>query len=106
LHALKKEEPMDKERIKKILAGLGIAGLMAGGVLTTPDRAFSAWVGGSSGAGSTKEKEGVKQEQGGSGVSMTGTSEEKEQAEKEKKKEATPETEKQIGTSSWSGSKK
>jgi len=33
---------MDKGRIKKILAGLGIAGLMAGGVLTTPDRAFSA----------------------------------------------------------------
>jgi len=40
-HTLK-EDPMDKERIRKILAGLGIAGLMAGGVLTTPDRAFSA----------------------------------------------------------------
>ncbi len=33
---------MDKERIKKILAGLSIAGLMTGGVLITPERAYSA----------------------------------------------------------------
>ncbi len=38
----KKEESMDKECIKKILAGLSIAGLMTGGVLTTPERAYSA----------------------------------------------------------------
>ena len=38
----KKEESMDKESIKKILAGLSIAGLMTGGVLTTPERAYSA----------------------------------------------------------------
>ncbi len=33
---------MDSERLKKLLAGLSIAGLMTGGVLATADRAFSA----------------------------------------------------------------
>jgi radical SAM modification target selenobiotic family peptide len=41
-HTYEKEGSMDRERIKKILAGLSIAGLMTGGVLTTPERAFSA----------------------------------------------------------------
>jgi radical SAM modification target selenobiotic family peptide len=33
---------MDKERLKKILAGVGIAGLVSGAIVATPDRALSA----------------------------------------------------------------
>jgi len=87
---------MEKKKLKQILAGLGVAGLISAGGLTTPGCATSAsgWGGDKEGAGSTEKKveEHVGSGWGGSKDSAGGADEEAN-------------GDKESGGSGWGGSK-
>lgn len=95
---------MNKDDIKKTLAGFSIAGLLSVAAISSPAHAASGWGAGKSSAGGTDTKDTPAVEQGAQSGKEGSEEQKAEQTEEEKAKAA--EQEKKAGKSGWSGTKK
>jgi len=100
---------MDKDHLKKILAGFGIAGLLSGaGIISTPDFAVAAESGSNPGAGGTENKPAEDTIDGTQQGKDAGDKKQEDQTEEEKTKATTGQEQKpgKSGCSGCSGSMK